>query len=74
MFRFIMDSPLPGRVLALAFILFFVLPALRAQFAPPPPTTQVRDASALSLPPGPKLQLSSLKTFSARIAPRPIRC
>lgn len=52
MFRFMMESPLLGRVFALAVVLFFTLPALRAQFAPPPPTTQVHDVSALKPPAG----------------------
>jgi protein-disulfide isomerase len=57
MFRFMLESPLLGRAPALAMVLFLALPILRAQFAPPPPTTQVHDVSALKPPAGSKVAI-----------------
>lgn len=57
MHRFLLESPLLGRILALAVLLFFALPVLRAQFAPPPPTTHVHDTAALKPPAGAKVAI-----------------
>ena len=50
-------SPLIGRIVALLALLIFSLPMLRAQFAPPPPTTQVHDATALRPPAGARVAI-----------------
>jgi hypothetical protein len=53
----ILTSPLSGRILAGVILFFFALPFIRAQFAPPAPTTQVKDATALKPPAGVKVAI-----------------